>query len=53
MVGRQCVGAAEVEGFTTAAGGAVEVDFLRGYGAVRSDHACCHAGGGVSEDIAL
>jgi len=49
----QCVGAAEVEGSPTAAGGAVEVDFLRGYGAVGSDHACRHADFGVTEDIAL
>jgi len=42
-----------VEGSPTAAGGAVEVDFLRGYGAVGSDHACRHADFGVTEDIAL
>lgn len=53
VVGGQRVGAAEVEGFPTAAGGAVEVYFLRGYGTVGSDHACCHAAFGVPEKVAL
>ena len=53
VVGGQRVGAAEVEGFPTAAGGAVEVYFLRGYGTVGSDHACCHAAFGVPENVAL
>lgn len=57
VVRRQRVRAAEVEGFTTTVAGdgrrVVEVDFLRGDGAVGAHHARCDARAGVAEDEAL